>query len=158
MPFPGSFETVVVVEPQRPDRLTAETVAAYLEHALTGADWSVSNSDGTYFEFDRRMAPVVTSLIRGGAIRTTPVGAAVEVRAEVNIRYAPGLMAVLAFTLFPVLIGDRPMDGALSFLISGGITQFIYYKAVVGFYRYVNELCRHIPFAKHGPGSTRDSR
>jgi len=84
------------------------------------------------------------SLVRGGAIRTEQTDDAVQVRAEVNVRLAPGLIAVLALTALPLILGARPMDSALSFLVSGGVIQFFYLKAVVGFWKYVGTLCKLI--------------
>ena len=159
MPFPTSFETVVVVERQHADNESAAQIAASLERAFVADGSAVTNSDGTYFEFRRPyFVGLVPALVGGGTIRTEPVGNSIEVRAEVNVRLAPGLLALLALTGFPWLVGARPMDSALSFLVSGGVIQFFYLKAVTSFSRYVDAVCRRIGTAFDDPSPTRKAR
>lgn len=130
-----------------------------LERAFAADGASVSSSDGTYFEFRRPfLRGLVPSLVRSGAIRTGSSGDSIEVNAEATVRPAPGLLAVLAFALFPAALGAPPINSALSLLVSGGVIQFLYFKAVVGFWNYVRTLCKQISTAGHGAGSTRNAR
>src|SRR6185295_1435629 len=150
MPFPSSFETVVPLDLRGHERLDSTKVTTLLERMLRADGAMVTNNDGTYFEFER------PAIVRGGAIRTEQVGKAIEVRAEVNVRLAPGLLLLVAFTVLPWIVGARPMDTALSFLVSGGVIQFFYFKAVVSFSRYVYDVCKRLGLVGNDPGSVRD--
>ena len=65
-------------------------------------------------------------------------------KGEALVRLGPGLLALLVFTAFPALVGARPMDSVLSFLVSGGVIQFLYLRAVFGFSKYVAALCSQV--------------
>ena len=157
MPFPSSFETVVPLDLRGHERLDSTKVTTLLERMLRADGAMVTNNDGTYFEFERPgIDTLVPALVRGGAIRTEQVGKAIEVRAEVNVRLAPGLLLLMAFTVFPWIVGARPMDTALSFLVSGGVIQFFYFKAVVSFSRYVYDVCKRLGLVGNDSGSVRD--
>jgi hypothetical protein len=157
MPFPSSFETIVPLDLRGHERLDPTRVTTLLERTLRADGAMVSNNDGTYFEFERpAIDTLFPALVRGGAIRTEQVGDAMEVRAEVDVRLAPGLLLLVAFTVLSSIVGARPMDTALSFLVSGGVIQFFYFKAVVSFSRYVHDVCGRLGLVGNDPSSVRN--
>jgi hypothetical protein len=142
VPFPSSFESVVVIENRQHD-LDATMVGVFLERAFATDGASVLNSEGTYFEFRRPyFRNFVPSLVRGGTISIDSTSNTIEVKSEVFVRLTPGLLVLLGFTALPSVIGGRPMESILSLLVSGGVMQFFYVEAVVGFSKYVHALCR----------------
>ena len=145
MPYPSSFETVSVIRPRAHVNLDPARVSTLLERAFTAGGSTVTNSDGTYFEFRRPYGSArIPWLVRAGTIRTESRGDSIEVKGEALVRLGPGLLALLVFTAFPALVGARPMDSVLSLLVSGGVIQFLYLRAVFGFSKYVAALCSQV--------------
>ena len=145
MPYPSSFETKSVVRNAREIDLDADTVSTILERAFATGGSTITNSDGTYFEFRRPYGRArIPWLVRAGTIWTEPAGESVKVKGEALVRLGPALLALLVFTALPAVVGARPIDSALSFVLAGGLIQFLYFRAVFMFSKYVDGLCRQL--------------
>ena len=87
MPYPSSFETVSVIRPRAHANLDPARVSTLLERAFTAGGSTVTNSDGTYFEFRRPYGSArIPWLVRAGTIRTESRSDSIEVKGEALVR------------------------------------------------------------------------
>jgi hypothetical protein len=149
MPFPSSFEAHATIWLHRGDRLDPIEVSRRIENALIADGATTLNRDGAYFEYQFPIlgssdATRLQALIQSGTIATHVEGPSIVVNTETHVRLLPIIFLMVLSGGGPSLAGLPLGAGVGGILVTGGFLAFLYYRAAIGFRKYIERLCERI--------------